>query len=74
VRIEFRETEREANTPALVPNNEKSISPWTPRTNPIRTMERVEQVKILVVLPRIRYVKITLKTKERHLATLSINR
>ena len=73
VRIELRETNKEAKTPALVPNNEKSISPCTPSTKPINTTERVEHVIILVVLPSIRYVKITLNTKERHLATLSIH-
>ena len=71
VRIELRDTNRDAKTPAEVPNKEKSISPWTPNTKPIKTTDSVEHVRMLVVLPRIRKVKMTLKTSDRHLATLS---
>ncbi len=74
VKIEFKDTNIDDNTPALVPNNEKFTSPLIPRTNPKITTTSVAQVSPLVDLPKNIYVKITLNTKDKHRATLSITK
>ncbi len=73
VKMEFKETKTDDKTPAAVPMREKLISPLIPKTKPNTTTKSVEQVKILVVLPKNKYVKMMLKTSDKHRATLSEN-
>jgi hypothetical protein len=68
--MEFKDTNTLERTPQTVPIKEKLTSPSIPTTNPMITTNKQQPVRADVSLPSRRYVKITLKTIDKDLATL----